>query len=96
MLRIFVIGLGVVLIAGSAIGAFFGCSWGMLGPFIFGLLILVGTVFERKYRSRDAQPTGVDWAATGEKFADPEKGGVVEVWYNKITGERRYVPVEGK
>jgi hypothetical protein len=96
MLRIFVIGFGIVLAACSVLGAVLGAKWGMLGPFLFGVLILVGTVFERKYRGRDTQPTGTDWAATGEKFEDTEKGGVVEVWYNKTTGERRYVTQEGK
>lgn len=94
MLRGFVIGLGIVLTAGSVIGVIFGCSWGMLGPFIFGTLLIVGTVFEPRYRKRDAQPAGTGWAPTGEKFEDPETGSQVEVWYNSGTGERRYVPLE--
>jgi hypothetical protein len=62
------------------------------GAYVFGLgvLILIGTVFERRYRANDGQP-GAGWQPTGERFVDPQTGKTVQVFYHPQTGERRYV-----
>jgi hypothetical protein len=56
---------------------------------IFGVLLLIGTFFEGRYRAR--RPTGSGWETTGERFVDPTSGKLVEVRYNPQTGERAYV-----
>ena len=54
------------------------------------LLILVGTFFEKRYRTpRSAPPP--DWKATGERFRDPVSGKMVDVRFNPATGERAYI-----
>lgn len=68
---------------------------GLPGPGAYalglGVLILLGTVFERwRYRANDPRP-GADWQPTGERFQDPETGKLVQVFYDPQSGERRYV-----
>jgi hypothetical protein len=58
---------------------------------IVGLILLIGTVFERwRYRRIGDVPKG-NWQQTGEEFIDPSTGVPVEVLYDAHTGERRYV-----
>jgi len=61
------------------------------GLFVLAALIVIGTVFEGRYRGRRASAKG-QWQATGEREVDPETGTILEVWYDPVTGERRYVP----
>jgi hypothetical protein len=56
----------------------------------FGALILIGTVFERRYRANDPR-LGAGWEPTGERFVDPQTGKTVRVFYHAQRGERRYV-----
>jgi hypothetical protein len=95
MLRALVVALGVVLVLFAAFVALTSRDgWpASIGPGIFGLLILVGTLLERRYRStKNAAGTG--WQSTGERFIDPTSGKLTEVRYNPQTGERAYVIVE--
>jgi hypothetical protein len=56
-----------------------------------GILIL-GTLWERfYYRGGTVSGSGGRWQATQERFLDEESGGLVTVWFNPTTGERRYV-----
>ena len=55
-----------------------------------GVAILLGTAFER-WRYRKAAPAGARWERTGERFEDPATGEVMEVQYDRASGERRYV-----
>jgi hypothetical protein len=55
-----------------------------------GVLIVIGTVFERRYRANDGR-VGAGWEPTGERFVDPQTGKTVQVFYHPQTGERRYV-----
>ncbi len=58
---------------------------------VTGVMILIGTLFERwRYRRIEKPPQG-DWQRTGEQFIDPSTGDTVEVMFNPRTGERRYV-----
>ncbi|MGP8026892.1 MAG: hypothetical protein ACLPJJ_09315 [Acidocella sp.] len=91
MLRGFVIGLSLLALAGGLLGMLAGAGPGMVGPMIFGLLLLVGTVFEPHYHRNEVQAPGSGWEHTGEIFKDPAKGAIVEVWYNETSGERCYV-----
>lgn len=70
-------------------------SHGQPGPggYALGLggLIVLGTVFERwRYRPNGARP-GAGWEPTGERFQDPQTGKIVQVFYDKRSGERHYV-----
>jgi len=67
---------------------------GLLGAGAYALgfagLIVLGTVFEGRYRSSHARP-GADWKPTDERFEDPQTGQTVQVFYDPASGERRYV-----
>ena len=57
----------------------------------FAALVLLTTVFEAwRYRKGPA-PQGAQWQHTDEKFADPISGEELEVQYDPVSGERRYV-----
>ena len=74
---------GVILVLRGQLGA---------GAYALGLggLIVLGTVFEGRYRSGRAR-AGADWQPTGERFEDPQTGRTVQVFYDPASGERRYV-----
>jgi hypothetical protein len=58
---------------------------------VVGLIVLIGTLFERwRYRRIEEPPNG-HWQRTDEQFIDPSTGDPVEVMYDPRTGERRYV-----
>ena len=57
----------------------------------FGALIILGTVFESWRYRKGSGPTGAQWQLTDEKFADPISGEEMEVQYDPVSGERRYV-----
>jgi hypothetical protein len=64
-------------------------GWQALG---IGLVVLVGTVFERwRYRNVGSEPPGGEWQSTGERFLDPSTGNRIDVLFDPRTGERRYV-----
>ena len=61
-----------------------------------GILLILGTLFERWRYTRSDEPSGPRWESTGERFTDPTTGRIVEVMYDPATGERRYVePQDG-
>jgi hypothetical protein len=90
MLRTLVLALGAIAVAAGAmlVGA------GTRGPGIYliclGAAIILGTAFER-WRYRNAPPAGARWERTGERFEDPATGETMEVHYDRVSGERRYV-----
>jgi hypothetical protein len=91
MLRTVVIAAAAILtcvgIALIACG-FHASGWRALSV---GVIVLVGTLFERwRYRRIEEPPKG-DWHRTGEQFIDPSTGDPVEVLFDPRTGERRYV-----
>jgi hypothetical protein len=58
---------------------------------VIGLIVLIGTLFERwRYRHIEEPPNG-NWQRTDEQFIDPSTGDPVEVMFDPSTGERRYV-----
>jgi hypothetical protein len=60
-----------------------------------GLLVL-GTLWERfYYRGGTVHGRGGRWQVTPERFLDEESGSMVTVWFNPVTGERRYVEQGG-
>lgn len=59
---------------------------------VIAALIFVGTAFESWRYRKGAGPHGAQWRHTDEKFADPISGEEMEVQYDPVSGERRYVP----
>ena len=63
---------------------------------VTGVVVLIGTLFERwRYRHIEESPKG-HWQPTGERFIDPSTGDPVEVMFDPRTGERRYVAGESR
>ena len=62
-----------------------------------GILLILGTLFERwRYTQSGNETGGKRWESTGERFTDPTTGRIVEVMYDPVTGERRYIePQQG-
>ncbi|HJY18598.1 MAG TPA: hypothetical protein VJ353_13260 [Xanthobacteraceae bacterium] len=61
-----------------------------------GVIVLIGTLFERwRYRHIE-DPPGGHWQRTGEQFIDPSTGDPVEVMFDPRTGERRYVAANSR
>ena len=61
---------------------------------IAGLVIGLGTLFERwRYREDQARP-GAPWERTDERFEDPHTGATLDVYFDPRSGERRYVREE--
>ncbi len=91
MLRLVVIALAGLLLGGAVLSLIFGNAPAAAPMGVFGALLLLGTLFERaRYKRIAAEPPGPGWEATGERFRDPASGAKVDVWFNPVTGERRY------
>jgi hypothetical protein len=76
--------VGIVLIACGVHAA----GWQALA---IGVIVLIGTLFERwRYRHIE-EPENGRWQRTDEQFIDPSTGDPVEVMFDPRTGERRYV-----
>ncbi len=91
--------LRTVVIAASSILTCVGIgliAYGFPAPgwqvLIMGVLVLIGTLFERWRYRRIEQPPAGHWQRTGEEFIDPSTGEPVEVMFDPRTGERSYVP----
>ena len=76
------VGIGLIACGAHAPG------WRVLA---IGVIVLIGTLFERwRYRRIEERPDG-HWQQTAEQFIDPSSGEPVEVMFDPGTGERRYV-----
>ena len=58
---------------------------------VMGALIFTATAFENWRYRKGAGPHAARWQATDETFADPISGEVMDVQYDPVSGERRYV-----
>jgi hypothetical protein len=58
---------------------------------VIALLVFLGTAFESWRYRKGADPRGAQWQSTQERFADPISGEEMEVQYDPVSGERRYV-----
>jgi hypothetical protein len=58
---------------------------------ITGVIVLIGTLFERWRYRRIEEASNGRWQKTDEQFIDPTSGEPVEVMFDPRTGERRYV-----
>ena len=95
MLRVLVIGAGIVCLAlGAALvgGGIWPAGWMLC---LAGLALTLGTIFEQhlyKPVARGAPPKG--WVDTGERVVDEKSGETVAVYSDPRTGERVYVRVK--
>ena len=87
-----------VVIAVAAILACIGIgliAYGVYAPgwqvLVIGLIVLIGTLFERWRYRRIEEASNGQWQRTDERFIDPTTGDPVEVMFDPRTGERRYV-----
>jgi hypothetical protein len=91
MLRTFVIAVAAILTCvgiGLIARGVHAPGWQALA---IGVIVLIGTLFERwRYRHIEERPNG-HWQRTDEQFIDPPTGDPVEVMFDPRTGERRYV-----
>ena len=81
----------VALVAALAMTAVQPESW----PVLLGAGVLaLGVLAEhRRYRAGRREPVGPDWRPTAERFLDPETGEPLAVWFNPVSGARRYLPM---
>jgi hypothetical protein len=86
------------VIAGSAILSCVGIgliACGVYAPgwqaLLIGVIVLIGTLFERWRYRRIEEASNGRWQRTDEQFIDPSTGDPVEVMFDPRTGERRYV-----
>jgi len=80
--------IGIVLIACGV-----HAGWQALA---LGVIVLIGTLFERWRYRRVEEASNGNWQRTEEKFIDPSTGDPVEVMFDPRTGERRYVAGESR
>lgn len=59
--------------------------------FLFAALIVVGTVFDAGHLARKRRTRG-NWQLTAEREVDHQSGQILDVWYDPVSGERRYLP----
>jgi hypothetical protein len=91
MLRTVVIAAAAIL---TCVGiALIACGFHALGwrALFVGVVVLIGTLFERWRYRRIEEPSNGRWQRTDEQFIDPSTGDPVEVMFDPGTGERRYV-----
>ena len=92
MLRGVLIAIGVVALLCGLIALASGAFPPAAIFGIWGILLVVGTVFERvTYKETHADTPGAGWVRTAERFIDDTTGRNITVYIEPKTGERRYV-----
>ena len=89
MLKKLVVAAGVVLLAAGGVAAAAHAYGPALYLFVTGGAYSVGVLLER-WRYSPPPPRIGNWHTTGERFLDPTSGKMVEVYFNRETGERHY------
>jgi hypothetical protein len=90
MLRISLLIFGVALLAVGLFQLMTGRSHLYQPALIWGSILVIAMLCERwRYNRRDNDKA--QWQQTGERFEDPETGETVEVQYDPVSGERRYL-----
>ncbi|GAC1430295.1 MAG: hypothetical protein NVSMB65_03760 [Chloroflexota bacterium] len=94
MLRRALIAYGVLcLVVAATLLAVGAMAWVAIDLIVNGVLIVGALAIERgRYRQGSDMASG-PWEPTGERFVDPTSGRLMEVRYNRDTGERAYVDV---
>ncbi|HSN18114.1 MAG TPA: hypothetical protein VLV87_07875 [Gammaproteobacteria bacterium] len=95
MLRKVVLGFAILMLGGGVL-LLFAQPENAFPLLMFGVLLTLGTVFERWRYKQPKTAATARGSATGERFVDPETGALMEVWYDAATGERSYVKLADK
>ena len=91
-MRTILIALGGIFLVGGVVCMAFGVFPPVFVLGIWGVLLVVGTVFERViYKPNLAQRPGPAYQRTTERFIDNQTGEAVTVYVEPATGERAYV-----
>jgi hypothetical protein len=90
MLRIGVLIFGLVLLAIGLFQLRPGDSFLCRPALVWGSILVVAMLCER-WRYRRRHDDQAQWQKTGETFEDPGSGDTVEVEYDPVSGERRYL-----
>jgi hypothetical protein len=92
MWRAAVLVLAVLCLAAGAIAALAGAAPSAFGLVVLGLLVLIGTLYERvRYKHIETHAPGAGWVKTAERFIDDETGRPVTVYVHPASGARKYV-----
>ena len=91
MLRKIVLVMALLLAAAGLCLLFVRVWMPGLQLLVVGMLIFVGTAFESWRYRKGSGPRSAQWQQTAEKFADPISGEEMDVQYDPVSGERRYV-----
>jgi hypothetical protein len=91
MLRSLLVGFAVLSLAGAAIALALGAVPSALMLGAWGVILLVGTLYERiRYKPvLETRPKSA--VRTDERFIDETTGKPVTVYIDPVTGERSYV-----
>ena len=91
--RLFLLILGGLLLLAGLVSALAGMP--LLPLFIFGALVLAGTLFDLGYRGAAGRrgAKGGLWQRTGEREINTLTGVAEEVWFDPASGARRYEPL---
>ena len=92
MFRGVIIGYGLLYLIGAAVLLFVvhATLWLVVYLAVNGVILVSAVLLERqRYRTRVDRTQGY-WQPTGERFVDPTTERLMEVFYNRATGERDY------
>ena len=92
MLRGIIIGYGLLYLLGAAVllYVFHVTPWLAVYLAVNGSILVCVTLLERRRYRKHVDRTQGDWRPSGERFVDPTSQRLVEVFYNRATGERDY------
>ena len=91
-MRVVLLVIAGLLVAGGVAMAVLCIFPAAIGLGAWGVILLIGLLIERwRYKPLSERSPGPDWAATGERFVNPETGKLVMVYYHRASGERRSV-----
>ena len=91
MLRNLVLAIAVASLAGAAIALASGVFPAALVLGIWGVILLLGTLYERVVYKPVVKTKPGSAVRTSEKFIDDVSGKLVTVYIDPATGERSYV-----
>ncbi len=95
ILRVIVGTVGMMLLGGMAVAIFAGAPIALILWLAgVGLVLTLGTIFERVHYKLLAPRAPAGFIATEERFADPTTGRMVQVHIKPATGERVYVDID--
>jgi hypothetical protein len=97
MLRAAILVLASTALAGCVLAGCVLVGWHVLPFAVLPAILVCALLFERYvYKPIRQDIPGAGWERTQERFTDPASGCAVVVYFNRKTGERRYVASAGE